>query len=147
MAEAIERARQRRAQAEIDAEGERKKGASSLLAQLEQKMAQRVDDKPEVLVGSEEAEPVRDWEDRGEDRVDRPPSRDDMKRRERTESGSSDGSRQGREGRGGPSTFGRQNSRNLPPRFLKQQEQARRQQYPTQVMAGCIFLFIYLRQI
>lgn len=128
MAEAIERARQRRAEEEMKKEGERKKGANSLLMQLEQKMALRGEDKLEGA-GQEEADvTVRDWEER----IDRPPSREDLKRRERTESGSSDGSRQGRESRG-PPNFGRQNSRNLPPRFLKQQEQARRQQYPTQV--------------
>lgn len=127
MAEAIERARQRRAEQEMKAEEERKKGATNLLMQLEQKMALRAGEDKSEAVKDEEDAPVRDWEER----LERPPSREDLKRRERTESGSSDGSRQGREGRG-PSSFGRQNSRNLPPRFLKQQEQARRQQYPTQ---------------
>eukprot|EP00057_Strongylocentrotus_purpuratus_P035707 XP_800658.3 PREDICTED: protein PRRC2A isoform X2 [Strongylocentrotus purpuratus] len=78
----------------------------------------------------------REWErdrerhyERDHERGEVPYSREGMViKRQRTESGSSDGSRQGRDRRDG-GNYNRQPTRNIPPRFLKQQQAQQEQQH------------------
>ncbi|XP_071500287.1 uncharacterized protein [Diadema antillarum] len=152
----IERARQRRMEEERREEERQKAGAAEKLRQLDERTAreqkardieppahreiQKRDSGHEI---HKERERERDLEFRDRDRNrerlrdrDYDPERDRSEmpyslegmigKRQRTESGSSDGSRQGRDRRDG-GNFQRQPPRNLPPRFLKQQQQQQQQ--------------------
>ncbi|XP_022094928.1 protein PRRC2C-like [Acanthaster planci] len=127
MTKNLERARQRRMlkeQEEQQLDQERKAAAHEKLRKLEERMGERP--KRDSEAEGSGATAAGSGEERGSELV--LPARDGGKR-QRTESGSSDGSgpRQSRDGRGAY----QRSQRNIPPRFLKQQQQQK--SYPQQL--------------